>query len=160
LTVADTSHYLKVLAKEEIKKMESQIKSLTDRAAELEAKLDESGESNRIITQALRLKQEELNQLMIRHEALERVAKEYEHDAIQVCSGGRIAMISCPWLKGNYIHVWLAVLQVTNEKVDLDHLERANADNTYSDPDKSRFMLENRQTLNMLLLKGKRVNFR
>jgi predicted nuclease with TOPRIM domain len=43
-----------VLAKEEIKKMESQVKSLTDRAAELERKLEESGESNRIITQVKR----------------------------------------------------------------------------------------------------------
>ena len=35
--------------------MESEIKSLSDRAAELEHKLDESGESNRIITQVLLL---------------------------------------------------------------------------------------------------------
>jgi hypothetical protein len=34
--------------------------------------------------QALRLKQEELNQLMIRHEALERVAKDYEKDSTAV----------------------------------------------------------------------------
>jgi hypothetical protein len=122
----------KVLAKEEIKKMESQIKSLTDRVAELEGKLEEAGESNRIITQALRLKQEELNQLMIRHEALERMAKDFEKDTEQV----------------------------TNAKVDLEYLEHGISHDSSADQDTSRFMLDSKPALGLVLLKGKKVSYR
>jgi hypothetical protein len=46
-----------------------QVRTLTARAEELQRKLEESGESNRIITQAVRMKQTELDQLAIRHAA-------------------------------------------------------------------------------------------
>jgi hypothetical protein len=45
------------------------VRTLTARAEELQRKLEESGESNRIITQAVRMKQTELDQLAIRHAA-------------------------------------------------------------------------------------------
>lgn len=152
-----------MLAKEEIKKMESQVKSLTDRAAELERKLEESGESNRIITQvgrrlqqytgmrvhggdllrvglsvcvlqALRLKQEELNQLMIRHEALERLSKDYEQDS-----------------------------KATTAAVPSDAPEGGQGveeGKEGGDSDKSRFLLDSRPALGLILLKGKRAAYR
>ncbi|CAN0357771.1 unnamed protein product, partial [Scytosiphon promiscuus] len=55
----------RVILKEESKKTEAQVKSLMARAEELQRKLEEAGESNRIITQAVRLKQDELDQLSV-----------------------------------------------------------------------------------------------
>ena len=52
-----------------------QIKSLTARARELQRKLEEAGESNRIITQAVRLKQDEVDKLSIANEAISRRLK-------------------------------------------------------------------------------------
>lgn len=45
------------------------------RAQELQRKLEEAGESNRIITQAVRLKQDELDQLSVINSAINRQLK-------------------------------------------------------------------------------------
>lgn len=52
-----------------------QVKSLMARAEELQRKLEEAGESNRIITQAVRLKQDELDQLSVINSAINRQLK-------------------------------------------------------------------------------------
>ena len=52
----------KIIQREEAKKMEAQLKSLAERCEELQRKVDETGESNRIITQAMRVKQEEVSE--------------------------------------------------------------------------------------------------
>lgn len=52
-----------------------QVKSLTVRAEELQRKLEEAGESNRMITQAVRLKQDEVDKLSIANEAISRRLK-------------------------------------------------------------------------------------
>lgn len=53
----------------------SQVKSLMARAEELQRKLEEAGESNRIITQAVRLKQDEVDQLTVMNSAVNRKLK-------------------------------------------------------------------------------------
>ena len=58
--------------------MEAQLRTLTERNNELSQKLGATGESNRIITHAMRLKQEELQNLAIRHDALTRQLKDRE----------------------------------------------------------------------------------
>lgn len=55
-----------------------QVKSLTARAEELQLKLEEAGESNRIITQAVRLKQDEVDQLTVINNAVNRQLKARE----------------------------------------------------------------------------------
>ena len=45
------------------------------RAEELQRKLEEAGESNRIITQAVRLKQDELDELAVINSAINRQLK-------------------------------------------------------------------------------------
>ena len=59
-------------------KYDAMAASLRERAEELQKRVDETGESNRIITQAMRIKQEELQEIQIRHEALERLHAEQE----------------------------------------------------------------------------------
>lgn len=49
------------------------------RAEELQRKLEEAGESNRIITQAVRLKQDELDQLSVINSAINRQLKVREN---------------------------------------------------------------------------------
>ncbi|OQS00936.1 hypothetical protein THRCLA_05811 [Thraustotheca clavata] len=73
----------KLCTKEEMKKMQAQIQSLMDKNSELTQKLNVTGDSNRIVTEALRckqvnrnciacliLEQEELDTLVIKFEAL------------------------------------------------------------------------------------------
>lgn len=55
---------------EDRKKLEAQVISLTEKCDEMQHKLSEMGESNRVITQAMRLKQEELNELQVKYESL------------------------------------------------------------------------------------------
>eukprot|EP00604_Paraphysomonas_vestita_P003553 CAMPEP_0174822932 /NCGR_PEP_ID=MMETSP1107-20130205/19924_1 /TAXON_ID=36770 /ORGANISM="Paraphysomonas vestita, Strain GFlagA" /LENGTH=743 /DNA_ID=CAMNT_0016043479 /DNA_START=993 /DNA_END=3224 /DNA_ORIENTATION=- len=55
---------------EERKKLEAQVQTLTSKCEELHHKLAEMGESNRIITQAMRLKQEEFNEISMKYESL------------------------------------------------------------------------------------------
>ena len=60
----------KIVNKEEMKKMGAQVRALREKETELTKKLTATGESNRIITQAMRLKQEELENLRIQYDAL------------------------------------------------------------------------------------------
>lgn len=60
----------KVVLIEDRKKLEAQVLTLSQKAEELHHKLAETSESNRMITQAMRLKQEELNSLTLKYEAL------------------------------------------------------------------------------------------
>jgi myosin protein heavy chain len=60
----------RVIQAEDRKKLEAQVLTLTSKCEELQHKLAEMGESNRIITQAMRLKQEELNDVSMKYEAL------------------------------------------------------------------------------------------
>ncbi len=70
----------RVIQAEDRKKLEAQVISFTEKTEELNHKLIEMGESNRIITQAMRLKQEELNEMTTKYETLhsELMAKEAE----------------------------------------------------------------------------------
>ena len=60
----------RIIQAEDRKKLEAQVLSFTEKCDELQHKLAEMGESNRIITQAMRLKQEELNEISIKYESL------------------------------------------------------------------------------------------
>ena len=60
----------RVIQAEDRKKLEAQVLSLTEKCEELQLKLTETGESNRIITHAMRLKQGELNDMTKKYEAL------------------------------------------------------------------------------------------
>jgi len=62
----------RVIQAEDRKKLEAQVISYTEKTEDLQRKLMEMGESNRIITQAMRLKQEELNEVNIKYETLSR----------------------------------------------------------------------------------------
>ncbi len=50
-----------------MKKQEAQLRALREKSVDMTKKLNATGESNRIITQAMRMKQEELDQLQIRY---------------------------------------------------------------------------------------------
>eukprot|EP00607_Mallomonas_marina_P000990 CAMPEP_0182425694 /NCGR_PEP_ID=MMETSP1167-20130531/12170_1 /TAXON_ID=2988 /ORGANISM="Mallomonas Sp, Strain CCMP3275" /LENGTH=874 /DNA_ID=CAMNT_0024606617 /DNA_START=90 /DNA_END=2714 /DNA_ORIENTATION=+ len=60
----------RVIQIEDRRKLEAQLLTLNEKCDELQQKLTETGESNRIITQAMRLKQEELNEVSMKYEAL------------------------------------------------------------------------------------------
>eukprot|EP00605_Chrysophyceae_sp_TOSAG23-4_P002139 GSChrysophyteH1.ASY1.ANO1.2366.1 assembled CDS len=60
----------RIIQAEDRKKLEAQVVSFTEKTEELNKKLIEMGESNRIITQAMRLKQEELNEMTMKFESL------------------------------------------------------------------------------------------
>ena len=77
LNKMQTDEEAKVIRNEEMKKLEAQVKTLRERAEELQKRVDETGESNRIITQAMRIKQEELQEITSRHHALERPAETF-----------------------------------------------------------------------------------
>ena len=63
--------------------MEAQIRTLKERNEEMADKLNRTGESNRVLTQALRLKQEEFETLSIKYEALLRqMQSQEEEDAL------------------------------------------------------------------------------
>jgi len=55
---------------EDRKKLEAQVLSYSEKCEELQHKLTELGESNRIITQAMRLKQDELNEMHVKYDHL------------------------------------------------------------------------------------------
>lgn len=59
----------KIVKDEDAKKVSAQLRALREKSVELTKKLNATGESNRIITQAMRMKQEELDQLQIRYDA-------------------------------------------------------------------------------------------
>jgi hypothetical protein len=60
----------RIIQAEDRKKLEAQVLSFTEKCEELQLKLTETGESNRIITHAMRLKQTELNELQKKYDAL------------------------------------------------------------------------------------------
>lgn len=62
----------KLVAKEETKKLGAQVASAQDKSAELAAKLHATAKSNRVVTEALRGKQGELDEHKIRLEALQK----------------------------------------------------------------------------------------
>ena len=64
-----TDEEAKILRMEEMRKLEVQLKTSNDHLSKLQLKLDDSNESNRIITQASRIKQEELETLKARLES-------------------------------------------------------------------------------------------
>ena len=74
LNKVQTDEEARVIALEDRKKLEAQVISFTEKNEELQQKLMETGESNRIITQAMRLKQEELNELQMKYDALSQEA--------------------------------------------------------------------------------------
>eukprot|EP01038_Epipyxis_sp_PR26KG_P009467 gene9467-12754_t len=61
---------MRVIQIEDRKKLEAQVLSYTEKCDELQHKLTEMGESNRIISQAMRFKQEELTELTNKYETL------------------------------------------------------------------------------------------
>jgi myosin protein heavy chain len=65
---------------EERKKLEQQVLSAAERQQELQQRVSELAESNRVVTQALRLKQDELNALENKHDHLLRELQQREAD--------------------------------------------------------------------------------
>lgn len=61
---------MRVVQKEEVKKMEAQLRSMQERTQDSDTKLSATGESNRIMSNALRLKQQELDEVQAKYEAL------------------------------------------------------------------------------------------
>jgi len=70
----------RVIQAEDRKKLEAQVQTLTAKCEEFHHKLAETGESNRVITQAMRLKQEELNDISMKYEALLRECESRERN--------------------------------------------------------------------------------
>lgn len=62
----------KIVSKEEMKKMHAQITSLQEKSAEVTNKLHATAESNRVVTEALRCKQDELDAQNIKMDALQK----------------------------------------------------------------------------------------
>ena len=58
LNKMQTDEEAKVVRTEEMRKLEAQLKTSNDHLSKLQAKLDDANESNRIISQASRIKQE------------------------------------------------------------------------------------------------------
>jgi hypothetical protein len=69
----------KLITKEEMKKMQAQILSFQDKNTELTQKWNACGESNRVVTEALRNKQDELDTLLIKYEALQHKIADANH---------------------------------------------------------------------------------
>lgn len=70
----------RVIQAEDRKKLEAQVLNFTEKCEELQHKLTEMGESNRIITQAMRLKQEELNEMMNKYDVVVKELQLKEQD--------------------------------------------------------------------------------
>lgn len=81
----------RVIQAEDRKKLEAQVVSYTEKCEELQHKLMEMGESNRIITQAMRIKQEELNEVSAKYDHLLRETnnKDSNEDNNEDMSGAR-----------------------------------------------------------------------
>jgi hypothetical protein len=65
----------RVIQAEDRKKLEAQVVSYSEKCEEFQHKLTELGESNRIVTQALRLKQEEFNDVNVKYTHLVKEAQ-------------------------------------------------------------------------------------
>merc|ERR1712072_1090927 len=70
LNKMQTDEEAKVVRTEEMRKLEAQLKTSNDHLSKLQAKLDDANESHRIISQASRIKQEELDTTKARFDAL------------------------------------------------------------------------------------------
>lgn len=70
LNKMQTDEEAKVVRTEEMRKLEAQLKTSNDHLSKIQAKLDDANESNRIISQASRMKQEELDSTKARFDAL------------------------------------------------------------------------------------------
>jgi len=125
-----TDEEAKVVRAEEMRKLEVQLKTANDHLSKLQVKLDDANESNRIITQASRIKQEELETMKTRLEAI--MEKQQKEAATEVPPN------------------------VTRQKPDSmqlkigEHFTEAH----------SRFILDSSSASNMVLLKGKTPHFR
>lgn len=74
----------RIIQAEDRKKLEAQVISYSEKCEELQHKLTEMGESNRVITQAMRLKQEELNQLNAKYDHLLKEMHLRDGDKVEV----------------------------------------------------------------------------
>lgn len=79
----------RVIQAEDRKKLEAQVLNLTEKCEELQHKLTEMGESNRIITQAMRLKQEELNEMMNKYDIVVKELQLKEQDNLPSANGNQ-----------------------------------------------------------------------
>jgi hypothetical protein len=66
----------KIVSKEETKKLQAQLTTLQEKGAELAHKLHATAESNRVVTEALRCKQDELDAQVIKFEATQKKVAE------------------------------------------------------------------------------------
>ncbi len=73
----------RIVQAEDRKKLEAQVISYTEKCEELQHKLTEMGESNRVITQAMRLKQEEINEVSLKYEHVVRELQARENEFIK-----------------------------------------------------------------------------
>ncbi|ETL38568.1 hypothetical protein L916_09851 [Phytophthora nicotianae] len=81
----------KIVSKEETKKLQAQLTTLQEKGAELAHKLHSTAESNRVVTEALRCKQDELDAQTIKFEATQKkmaeVALAMEQSGIPMATG-------------------------------------------------------------------------
>jgi myosin protein heavy chain len=70
---------VRVVQAEDRKKLEAQVVSYADKCEEFQRKINEAGESNRIVTQALRLKQEEFHAMEVKYNHLVKEAHERDN---------------------------------------------------------------------------------
>jgi myosin protein heavy chain len=70
---------VRVVQAEDRKKLEAQVVSYADKCEEFQRKINEAGESNRIVTQALRLKQEEFHAMEVKYNHLLKEAHERDN---------------------------------------------------------------------------------
>lgn len=77
----------RLLQVEDRKKLEAQVLSYSEKCEELQQKVTEMGESNRIITQALRLKQEEISSLEVKYQHAMQELDSREKELAQIHGG-------------------------------------------------------------------------
>jgi hypothetical protein len=80
LNKIQTEEENRIIQLEDRKKLESQVISYTEKCDELQKKLTEMGESNRVVTHALRLKQEELNDVSTKYEFVSKQLENREQE--------------------------------------------------------------------------------
>jgi hypothetical protein len=70
----------RLLQVEDRKKLESNLQQMNEKCNELAMKLQDMGESNRVMAQAMRIKQDEYNALSIKHDRLAKDFQVYQED--------------------------------------------------------------------------------
>lgn len=88
---------------DERKKLESNLSAITEKSNELQSKLHEMGESNRIMAQAIRLKQEEVNETQIKYDLLLKEMKLHEDNDILVSGNSATNDPSGPNTESNIV---------------------------------------------------------